>query len=70
MGRYDRALTWTLPLKKICKAPGGLVLKLPLADVADIGPDHEGELMFRLDCFRMAGWRRQRASDNQWQQCC
>jgi hypothetical protein len=32
-----------------------LVLKLPLADVADIGPDHEGELMFRIDCFRMAG---------------
>ncbi|WP_296512338.1 hypothetical protein [Rhodopseudomonas sp.] len=35
----------------LAESPGGLALEFALAEVADIGADHESEQMLRIDVF-------------------
>src|ERR1700730_13096898 len=35
----------------LCETPGGLALEFALADVADVGADHESEQMLRIDAL-------------------
>ena len=42
------------------KSSGGLALEFPLADIADIGADHEAEQMLGIDALGANGSRKQR----------
>src|SRR6266542_1939098 len=44
----------------LAEAPGRLALKLPLADIADIGADHEAEQMLGVDALGVDAGRQQR----------
>ena len=45
----------------LAEAPGRLALKLPFADIADIGADHEAEQMLGIDALGMDAGRQQRS---------
>ena len=45
----------------LAEASGRLALKLPLADIADIGADHEAEQMLGIDALGMDAGRQQRS---------
>src|SRR6266545_4143196 len=45
----------------IAEASGRLALKLPFADIADIGADHEAEQMLGIDALGMDAGRQQRS---------
>src|ERR1700738_2874935 len=42
------------------KTPGGLALEFALADVADVGADHESEQMLGIDAFSVSAGGKQR----------
>ena len=42
------------------EAPGGLALKLPFTDIADVGANHEAEQMLGIDALGMDAGRQQR----------
>src|SRR5437870_11315866 len=45
----------------LAEASGCLALKLPFADIADIGADHEAEQMLGIDTLGMDAGRQQRS---------
>src|SRR5437870_12894315 len=45
----------------LAEASGCLALKLPFADIADIGADHEAEQMLGIDALGMDAGRQQRS---------
>ena len=45
------------------KSSGGLALEFPLADIADIGADHEAEQMLGIDALGATGSRKQRSEN-------
>src|SRR4029450_4190416 len=45
----------------LAEAPGRLALKLPFADIADVGADHEAEQMLGVDALGMDAGRQQRS---------
>ena len=52
----DRAVASAIP----GKSSGGLALEFTLADIADIGADHEAKQMFGIDALRVRAGRKQR----------
>ncbi|WP_249144338.1 hypothetical protein [Bradyrhizobium lablabi] len=45
------------------EAPGGLGLEFTLAEIADIGANHEAENVLGIDLFRLHGERQQRSEN-------
>src|ERR1700730_10093994 len=44
----------------LCETPGGLALEFALADVADVGADHESEQMLGIDASSVSAGGKQR----------